>query len=216
MIAGGVAWLAAWGVAVSSAKPAGSLQYLVPASYVAIGVVVLGFIVVAVMYDWPARLLWLSPRPAGAPLKVMSVKPHYHDWNIAASVAALPIKVTNRTREPVTLPGGCTCEIHGGDAPTWESSLRGSGAELSFSSEVESQKLTSHHLPAISERTTIPAHASLELWFVTGIGRDYRGMRPRMTLHFNDADGNEYAAAFGQQELRRLKRRAPLTMRRKS
>jgi hypothetical protein len=214
-MAAGVAWLAAWGVAVGSAKPPGSLQYLDPASYVAIGVVVVGFlVVVGVMYDWPARLLWLNPHPAGPPLKVESGKPHYHDWNIAASVAALPIKVTNKTREPVTLPGGCSCEIHGGDAPSWMSSLRGSGAELAFSSEVESQRRSSHHQPDIRERTTIPAHASLELWFVTGVGRDYRGLRPRMTVHFNDADGNKYAATFGGQEPRHPKKRASLTLRR--
>jgi hypothetical protein len=202
LIAAGAAWLAAWGVAVDSASPPHALQYWVPASYVAAGLVAAGFlVVVAVMYDWPARPRWLSPRKAELPLKVVSGKPHYHDWNHAASVAALPVMITNMTRGPVVLPGGCRSEGYSGDTPLWESRLTEDERGL-FVREIASQERSSHHLPNITERATIPARASLEVWYVTDISRDQRGARPRITLYFNDSEGNEYAAAFRGQEPR--------------
>jgi hypothetical protein len=71
-----------------------------------------------------------------------------------------------------------------------------------FVHEVDSQKRSSHHLPNITERATVPAHASLETWYVTDISRDQKGARPRITIYFNDSDGNEYSAAFKGQEPR--------------
>jgi hypothetical protein len=107
MIAGGVAWLAAWGVAVASAGPPHPLRFWDAASYVAAGVGLAGSLVVlTVMYDWLARLPWLYPRKTGLPLKVVAGSPHFHDWNYAASVVALPVLVTNRTNAPVTLASG--------------------------------------------------------------------------------------------------------------
>lgn len=156
-------------------------------------------VVFAVMYDWPARLLWLYPRKTGLPLVVVPGNPHYHDWNYAASVAAVPVVVTNKTGAPVTLVGGYRAEMSEGDTPSWRSRLTEDEQGL-FLREVESQKRTSHHQPSFTERTTIPEHASLELWYVTGVSCDQRGARPGITLYFNDSDGNEYAAAFKPHE----------------
>ena len=201
MIAGGVAWLGAWGVAVASAGPPHSLQYWVAASYAAAGVVVAGSLVVfAVMYDWPDRLPWLYSRKTGLPLKVMVSSPHFHDWNYAASVVALPIVITNRTGTPVTLAGGCQIEGNLGDTPSWREKLADDETGL-FVREVESQKRSSHHRPSITERTTIPAHASLEFWYVTDVSRDQRGVHLDRTLYFKDIDGNEYSAVFKRHPL---------------
>jgi hypothetical protein len=198
LMAAGVAWLAAWGVAVGSAKPPGSVQYLVPASYVAIGVVVIGFlVVVAVMYDWPARLRGLYPASAGAPLKVIPGKAHYHDWNYAASVAALPITITNRTREPVVMPGGMQGEFQFGSTPAWEARLSDDDMTM-FLREVESQRRTSHHQPALKDGLTIPGGATIEAWHVTEISRDKQGTRPRITLRFKDGDNNTYTASWNE------------------
>jgi hypothetical protein len=73
MLAGGTAWLAAWGVAVASAGLPHSLHYWVAESYAAAGVMAGGsLIVLAVMYDWPAQLSWLYPHKTGPPLKVVA------------------------------------------------------------------------------------------------------------------------------------------------
>ena len=196
LIAGGTAWLAAWGVAVASAGPSHSLQYWAAASYAAAGVVVTGsLIVLAVMYDWPARVPWPYLPKAGSPLKIVAGNPHFHDWNYAASVVALPIVVTNRTGTPVTLAGGCGVEGNLGDVPSWHERLIDSEVGL-FLHEVESQKRSSHHHPSITQKTVIPAHASLELWYVDDISRDQRGVHLDRTVHFKDSDGNEYHAIF--------------------
>ena len=205
MIAGGVAWLAAWGVAVASAGPPHSLQFWSAASFVAAGVAIIGSLVVlAVMYDWVSRLAWLRPIKNKLPLKVVAGEPHFHDWNYAASVVALPIKLTNTASTPVLLPGGCRARGNMGDISSWREKL-GEDETGSFLREVESQKRTSHHRPNIIDRAIIPAHASLEFWYVTDVSRDQRGVHLDMTLYFNDADGNEYSAAFeriAQQPLR--------------
>jgi hypothetical protein len=204
MIAAGVAWLAAWGVAVGSTKPSGSLRYLDPASYVAIAFVMVGFlVVVAVMYDWPARLWELRPVANEPPLKVTPGMPHYHDWNWAASVAALPVKIRNRTGRPVDLPGGCRLVGHPTDVPSWDGRLS-EGEAQPFRCEVASQQRSSHHSPKLTDRNTIPAHASLEVWHVVDTDRDYRGGRQSFTLYFNDSDGNEYSANFEGKEPRSL------------
>ena len=66
MIAAGTAWLASWGAAVGSASPPRSLQYWVPASYGAVGLIIAGFLAVfAVMYDLPARLRRRGEAPQG-------------------------------------------------------------------------------------------------------------------------------------------------------
>jgi hypothetical protein len=200
MITAGATWPAAWEVVVDSASPPRSFRYWVPASYITAGLAAAGLLVVlAVMYDWPAKLGWLSLHKSEPPLKIVSGKPHYHDWNYAASVAALPIVITNRAREAVAMPGGCKAQIRAGDIPPWRSRLTDDETAL-FVREFESQKRSSHHLPNIIDRATIPAHASLEAWYVTETGRDQRGARPEITLYFNDSDGHEYSAVFKGRE----------------
>jgi hypothetical protein len=200
MIAAGVAWLAAWEVAVASAKPAGSLHYLVPASYVAVVVVVLGFlVVVAVMYDWPARLWELRPAGDEPPLKITVGKPHYHDWNWAARVAALPVKIKNRTGGMVIWPGGCQFQMQDRADPSWRTVLS-ADERGQLAREVFSQEQTSHHRPMVRERITIPAHSSVDAWFVASVGRDCRGSEPRITLHLTDGNGNKYTATYEGKE----------------
>jgi len=178
---------------------------------VAVGIVAAGLlIVVAVMYDWLARLQWLYPHKTELPLKVEGGEPHYHDWNYAASVAALPVMVTNKTGAPVTLPGGCTAELNADGIPLWSPSLT-EAEKGSFLQETESQKRTSHHQPSLVKGATIPAHASLELWYVTEIGRDRSGTRPGATLRFKDSGGNEYAAVFKRHEPHRARSESSLT-----
>ncbi len=196
MIAGGLTWLAAWGVAVASAGPPHSLRYWDAASYAAVVVAVAGsMIVLAVMYDWLARLPWPHLQKTGPPLKVVAGKPHYHNWNYAASVVALPIVVTNKTSTPVTLAGGCQVNGNIGPITSWRDKLTADETG-SFVREVESQKRSSHHHPSITEKTVIPARASLELWYVDDISRDQRGINLDMTLYFRDSDGNQYCAVF--------------------
>jgi hypothetical protein len=196
MMALGVAWLTAWGVAVASSGPPHSLHFLNAASFVAAGVAVIGlFVVFAVMYDWLAWLPRLYPNNTGLPLKVIAGSPHFHDWNYAASVVALPIEVTNRTGAPVTLAGGCHIQGNTGDMPSWAERMTEDETGF-FLREIESQKRSSHHGPKITDRATIPGHASLEFWYVTDVSRDQRGPHLDMTLHFKDGDGNEYSAAF--------------------
>jgi hypothetical protein len=135
----------------------------------------------------------LAPRylrgRARLPLKVVPGKPHYHDWNYAATVVALPVKITNRTHEPVAMPGGASMEMQRGDIPDWQTRLLGDDA-TTFLREIESQRRSTHHLPDIRDRTTIPARATIEAWYVTDTGRDQHGTRPRATLRFKDGDGN--------------------------
>jgi len=196
MIAAGLGWLGAWGAAVGSSGPPHPLRYLVLATYVAAGVALAGvLIVLAVMYDWFVRLPWPHLRETGLPLKVEAGSPHFHDWNYAASVVALPVRVTNTTNAPVTLPGGLQIEGHAGETPPWEDRLR-DDERGQFMREVESQRRTSHHQPSIRDRATVPAHAFLDLWYVDDISRDRRGVHLDKTLHFKDADGNQYSAAF--------------------
>lgn len=196
MTAAGVAWLAAWGVAVASSGPPHPLHFLNAASLVAAGVSIVGlFIVFAVMYDLPASVLRLYPSRAGLPLEVVAGNAHYHDWNYAATVAALPIMVTNTTSASVTLAGGCQAQGNVGDTPPWERRLTEDETGL-FLREIESQKRSSHHRPSIMDRATIPGHASLEFWYVTDVSRDQRGVHLDLTLHFKDEAGNGYSAAF--------------------
>ena len=70
------------------------------------------------------------------------------------------------------------------------------GEIASFFHEIESQKRSSHHNPNITQKTVIPAHSSLELWHVTDVSRDQRGVHLDRTLYFKDSDGNEYSAVF--------------------
>jgi hypothetical protein len=212
MIAGGVAWLAAWGVAVASAGPPHSLRYWDWPSYAATGVVVAGLLIVfAVMYDWLAWLPWLYPGKSGLPLKAVGGSPHYHEWNYAAAVAALPIMVTNRTRAPVTLAGGCQIRGNMGDISSWKEKLTEAETGL-FMREVESQKRSSHHRPSITDRATIPAHSSLEFWYVTDVSRDQRGVHLDVTLHFKDTDGNEYSATFERIPPQQTRSKPPLPL----
>lgn len=212
MLAGGTAWLAAWGVAVASAGPPHSLQYWVAGSYAAAGVMAGGsLIVLAVMYDWSARLPWLYPHKTGPPLKVVAGNPHYHDWNFAASVVALPIVVSNRTGAPVTLTGGCQVSGNLGDVPSWHDRLM-DGEVASFLHEIESQKRSSHHQPNITQKTVIPAHSSLELWYVTDVSRDQRGVHLDRTLYFKDSDGNEYGAVFKRPLPHQAESKPPLSV----
>lgn len=196
MITGGMAWLAAWGVAVASSSAPNSLHFLDAATYIAAGIVVVGLLVVlAVMYDWLTGLTWLFPGRTGLPLKVVAGSPHFHDWNYAASVVALPIVVANRTNTPVVMAGGCRIQGNMGDLPSWEERITDDDKGW-FLREIESQKRSSHHRPNISEKATIPAHASLEFWYVTDVSRNQHGVHLDMTLHFEDDDGNKYAVTF--------------------
>jgi hypothetical protein len=201
MIAAGATWLASWGVAVASTSQ--SLDFWAPGSYVATGVTAAGaFIVLQVMYDWIARLPFRRVSTTSTlPLKVTPGKPHFHDWNYAASVALLPVTVSNTTGEPVTLAGGCQMRGNSGGTPDWRDRLL-DGEKSAFLQEVESQTRSSHHRPNITERTTIPAHSSLELWYVTEISRDQRGIYLNMVLYFKDTEGNQYFAAFRPREAR--------------
>ena len=147
------------------------------------------------MYDWLTRLGWLYPGKTRLPLKVVAGKPHFHEWNYAASVVALPITVTNRTSEPMTLAGGCQVRGNMGDIPSWRERLTVDETGL-FLREIESQNRSSHHRPGITDRATIPAHATLEFWYVTDVSRDQRGVELNMTLHFKDGEGNGYSVTF--------------------
>jgi hypothetical protein len=196
MIAAGVAWLAAWDVAVDSSGPPHKLQFLSATSFAAAGIAILGsLIVLAVMYDWITRLAWLHSDKNAPPLKVVAGDPHYHNWNYAASVVALPIKVTNTTSAPVILPGGSQIRENTGNTPSWMEKL-GKDETGSFLREVESQKRTSHHQPNIIGGAVIPAHSTLEFWYVTDVSRDQRGVHLDMTIYFKDDDGNDYSAVF--------------------
>ena len=199
MITLGLGWLGAWGVAVYSSGPPHPLRYLVPATYVFAGVALAGILIVlAVMYDWFARLPWWPrSRETGLPLKAEAGSPHFHHWNYAASVVALPVRVTNRTNAPVTLPGGLQIEGNVGDTPSWRDRLT-DDERARFLQEIASQERTSHHQPNIRDRATIPAHSFLDCWYVEEISRDQRGVHLDMTLHFKDADGNQYSAVFKQ------------------
>jgi hypothetical protein len=137
--------------------------------------------------------------------------PHFHDWNYAASVVALPVLVTNRTNAPVTLAGGCQIQGNAGDTPSWREKLTEGETGL-FVREVESQKRSSHHRPNITDRATIPAHASLVFWYVEDISRDQRGVHLDMTLYFKDGDGNEYSAAFKRNSPQRARSTRPLAL----
>jgi hypothetical protein len=171
------------------------------------GMVVIGAVLFAGARGW---FPWHLRRKSQPPLKVVAREPHYHDWNYAASVAALPVMVTNKTGADVTLVGGCLMESNSGGIVPWETRLTEDEEGL-FRREVESQVRTSHHQPSLTKGATIPAHASLELWHVIDISRDRSGTRPGATLRFKDSDGNEYMAVFKRQEPHKARSASPLT-----
>jgi hypothetical protein len=81
-----------------------------------------------------------------------------------------------------------------------------------FLREVESQKRSSHHHPSITQKTVIPAHSSLELWYVTDASRDQRGVHLDRTLYFKDSEGNEYSAVFKRPLPHQAESKPPLSV----
>lgn len=96
MIAAGVAWLA---------TPPRSLPDWLPPSYVAVGLIVAGLlVVVAVMYDWPARLrrklrAVRSSSYDGLRLELVNAK--WEFWQRTAWLVDIQVRVTNTTPDRV-------------------------------------------------------------------------------------------------------------------
>lgn len=179
-----------WDVALALVLAVGAAFLLKWLGSSVVVLVVVGLIVLLLILG--GRALW---RRSGKPLKVRAGKPHYHDWNRAASVVALPVKITNKRTQAIDLPGGCSCAGYDGNIPSWASQLTGDESHA-FAIEEQSQIRTSHHRPSLKDGVTVPSGRSVTVWHVTAASRGQRGERPRFEVFFRDADENEYSAVF--------------------
>ena len=152
-----------------------------------VGIVVCAVVIGVMEVPWPD----LGHRP---PLKVKLADHSFDPLSYAAELAALEIRLKNRTGKQIRLPGGYGQSFEYGDAPQLEHGLN-EAEKAALVWETAARERSRHYQPNLREPVTVPARSTMTVWVTEHVSRTLTGARPGIKVSFSDDVGNGYSVS---------------------